>query len=217
MANLSNVLVQTNGILGLTEKRSTTSGLPLIGTIHKGAPKPKNSKKPGADLDHFRVDFNLQYQSLMPHFVTCYGHKPKQFKVITYGHTPDAVFQASLAEYQASGLVHKCNGAFRYRWRNDKGVIVNGQSECLAQGQGCGCKANAQLYVVLPEFSQATGVLGTFRFTTTSKWDIITISDALNFLLESYGSLHKVPFIVGRAPQKKTLPYWRWWASTTYL
>lgn len=194
-------------IKGLTNERmSVGSGLPLIAKLFKGGEKPENGKRPGADLDHFRVEFDPQFAHLAPVFVEMYGAQPTEFSPIyLMAQRTDDAFSSWKEEWDGSGgLIHRCDGQTQVNWRGDAGQTCEGQKACVAPS--CKCKPIGRLKFLLPEFIDATGVLGYISVNTHSVNDILTIHRYLADIERLYGTLTQVPFVFGRAVREVSAP-----------
>lgn len=194
-------------IKGLTNERmSVGSGLPLIAKLFKGGEKPENGKRPGADLDYFRVEFDPQFAHLAPVFAEMYGAQPTEFSPIyLMAQRTDDAFSSWREEWDGSGgLIHRCDGQTQVNWRGDAGQTCEGQKACAAPS--CKCKPIGRLKFLLPEFIDATGVLGYISVNTHSVNDILTIHRYLADIERLYGTLTQVPFVFGRAVREVSAP-----------
>lgn len=172
---------------------SIADGLPTILTLRKGEAKP-NEKRPGKDLDYFRLDFAPEYEYLRPEFERMYGARPKSIEgVLLVGDNPHDAFPHWLEQWTASTLLHRCDGDTQVRhWNEDAGTYSDEPVPCIAPA--CDCKQTGRLTFILPAFISATGVLGTIRLGTTSIYDIKQINDYLQTILALYGKIEQVPF-----------------------
>ncbi len=197
-------------IKGLTDRSGFGDGLPCLGSIHKG--EPKGEKRPGRDLDYFRVEFKPEYAYMAPVFQKVYGSEPTQFDgVYLAGGTPDDVFPAWREEWSSATLLKRCDGQEIVRWHDGNGY-VNTPKPCVrAAGGVCHCKDTGRLRIFMPAFMQAVGeqlgadkmVFGYFSLATTSVYDIAAISSALKDLYTLFkNNLAGVKMIVGRAKRQ---------------
>lgn len=194
-------------IVGLTNERlSVGSGLPLIAKLFKGGEKPENGRRPGADLEYFRVEFDPQFAHLAPVFAEMYGEQPTEFSPIyLMAKTTDDAFASWKEEWDGSGgLLHRCNGVQQVNWRGADGQTCEGTKPCAAPS--CKCKPIGRLKFLLPEFIDATGVLGYISVNTHSVNDILTIHRYLADIERLYGTLTQVPFVFGRASREVSAP-----------
>jgi len=92
-------------IRGLTHREAS---FPMLGAIRKGAPKKPD--RPGADLDHFRVEFDEMEKDAAGKFVAVYGEEPREINILLPFNSVDQNFQAWQESYVRSGLIHRCDG-----------------------------------------------------------------------------------------------------------
>lgn len=193
-------------IQGLVDKSASPArGLPQIGVLHKGAKKQEGSNKMPPDLDYFRVEFKPQFEHLRPVWERLYGKEPKEFTdVLLTAPTADQAFSYWKEEWTATTLVRRCDGVNIVRhWNAQTGKYSDIPQACA---KACKCKQVGKLGLILREFVQATGVLGTVTLNTTSVEDIITIQSALTSVQALWGTLASVPFVLGRADKQITAP-----------
>lgn len=176
---------------------SIADGLPTILTLRKGEAKP-NEKRPGKDLDYFRLDFSPEYEYLRPDFERLYGAKPKSIEgVLLVGALAHDAFPHWLEHWTASTLLHRCDGDTQVR-HFDEGAQAYSDEPVPCIAPKCDCKQTGRLTFILPAFIAATGVLGTVRLGTTSIYDIKQINDYLQSILQLYGKIEQVPFRIFR-------------------
>lgn len=195
-------------IKGLTTDTQTslTTALPLLATLRKGAPRPADGKRPGADLDYFRADFAPEYEHLAPIWTELYGPKPDKLPgVYLMAETPDEAFPTWLEEWSATKLLHRCDGEMQHRHYNQQtGEYSDEPRKCAAPA--CKCQRVGRLYLLIPEFVEATGMLGTVKLLTSSIHDILSIHNYLTFAYRTLGTLHGVKFEIGRVMREVTVP-----------
>lgn len=199
-------------ILGLTDKksRSVSRGVATFGKIRKGAPKPKNGNKPGADLDHFRVDFDAQYLHFADLFRQIYGDTPTEFDALLVGKTVDDVFSTWNEAWTQTKLMHRCDGQTQHvAWDDKQGYVRHipcvGGSADKYECKGL-CKKIGRLSITLPALNEAVGEFGKFIITTHSFYDIQKITNQLALLESALNTLMFVPVTVGRVKEEKTRP-----------
>lgn len=177
------------------------NGLPVIARLRKGGERPASGKAPGKDLDHFRVDFAPEYAHLEPVFVQMYGEAPDRIEgAYIIGQSISSAFPHWYEEWNASTLVHRCDGVTQVRHFNTQlqGYDDNPIKCIKDSSKPCGCKQVGRLNLLLPEFMHRAGVLGTFLLSTSSIHDVISIYKYLNFLEQTVGGIGATKFAVGR-------------------
>lgn len=180
-------------IIGLTDRRAS---FPQLGILRKGAPKPQNGNKPGADLKYFR--FDCEDAATAKAFHDIYGAEPRAIRVFVPFATTNENFEAWREEYVASGLKHRCDGATCVRWLDSKtGTYSDQPKPCPG-----GCKQVGRLQVIIPELKRMAFV----TVLTTSIHDILQIHANLMALEAARGSLQGIPLILKRAPRKISTP-----------
>jgi hypothetical protein len=203
-------------IKGLTDTVTVSRGLPRIGKIYKGG--EKGEKRPGPDLNHFRVDFEPEFEHIAGLWAEMYGDEPTEFApVYVLGSTADEAFPAFKEDWNGAGTcLHRCDGEVQYSWYNPQThMMMSSRIACASPvdpktGQqltkGCECKNTGRLKLILSEFTQAAGVMGYFEVVTHSTHDILNITGAL-LLLERRGvDLLGIPFVFGRAARELNVP-----------
>lgn len=190
---------------------------PLLGKIRKGGEKKENPKRPGTlisgdDLEHFRIDSDIQ--GINEKFAAIYGKEPKQLDcLLPFPHT-DQVFpcwmeQWSDKDLKTSGLIIRCDEERQVIYQQAGKMVATNPIPCkkLLQNpdgnyQGCKCKQVGRLQVVLPKL----GELGYFEVETHSKWDIIGLTEQLLAIETSAGSLIGIPFLLERGSRELSYP-----------
>lgn len=203
-------------IIGLTNTQQTSGhGLPQIAKLYKGDAKREMTKNGrtyevvGKDLDYFRVEFEPQFEHLRDLFTELYGDKPTEFEPVFFaGATVDEVFGTWKEEWSATGLLHRCDGAYQVNHYNPQtGYYSTAKIECATvSGQGCACKQTGRLNLLLPQFIEVAGILGTVSVSTHSLHDILTVHRYLASIERMYGTLAGVPFRFGRSPRELSAP-----------
>ena len=185
---------------------------PLLGKIRKGGEKKENPKRPGTlisgdDLEHFRVDSDIQ--GINEKFTTIYGKEPKQLDCLLPFPYTDQVFPCWMEEWGATGLVSRCDEEKQVIYQQAGKMIATNPIPCkkLLQNpdgsyQECKCKQVGRLQIVLPKL----GELGYFEVETHSKWDIIGITEQLLAVETSAGSLIGIPFLLERGSRELSYP-----------
>jgi hypothetical protein len=189
-------------IKGLTTDREPA--FPRIGTLRKGGVKP-NEKQPGKDLTYFR--FDSDDKQAVQDFEAVYGKEPDTINVYLPFPTPDENFQAWQEEYKAGGLVHRCDGETMTVWQTPDGKYSNEPKPCPHKGKertsvNPFCKPVGRLTVIIPELRRFAYV----TVGTTSKNDIMELTDNLNAVYAMRGTLQGIPFRLMRRPRMISTP-----------
>ncbi len=182
------------GIRGHTDQESITPMQATIGRLHKGGPMREKKREdgsivryPGEELSYFR--FESDRPDVMAAFKAAYGDKPTALHVILPFPTAVEVFQTCSEEWDAGGLVHRCDGVEMSLWRDERGVI---HAAPPAKPEPCkyslhpelrtkknpGCKWVGRLYVIIEELLQAN-LPGLVSLVTTSKNDDLALARQL--------------------------------------
>lgn len=209
-------------IVGLTDENSTFygDGTPLIGRLYKGDEKEVKQRRDGSeyesfgkDLEHFRVEFEPQFEHLRPQWEKLYGREPKEFGLVyLFGEEVEDVFSNWLEEWNKSmTLLHRCDGETQVKkWSHELKEYMTGRLACQKNDEthACGCVPTGRLDIVLLDFSIATGVYGHFLVTTHSVHDIIYLHGFLSHLKTrgKLQSFRNVPFVFGRGPREISVP-----------
>lgn len=187
-------------IIGLTDRPAAP---PQLGTLRKGAPKPQNGNKPGADLKHFR--FDSDDAEAVKLFKEIYGDEPRAIRVFVPFATTDQNFDAWREEWTASSLKHRCDGETMVRWLTPRGTYSDEPKPCPyldQEGKDKGCKQTGRLYVIIPELKRFALV----TVLTTSIHDILQIHANLAALESARGDLRGIPLILKRSPREISTP-----------
>jgi hypothetical protein len=195
-------------IKGMTD--SDTPRYVHLGELRKGGEKPVEGKRPGQDLDHFRVTFAPQFEMYSEIFAEMYGDKPTEFRnVYVIGDTPAQAFPNYMMEFNGSNaLIRHCDGEHIDTWMNGDGKYMKVKKLCERDMKpvGCQCKETGLLKLVFQDFLEETGLFGYFLATTHSKHDILAIDGVLKGYSAMFGGLAGVRFVFGRNKQKITRP-----------
>lgn len=171
------------------------AGLPTIGTLRKGAPKPQ--KGLGKDLDWLRLD--SPYEAVTGVYHHLYGEEPKQIpNVFLVGDTLSQAFTHYMEHWTKGGLKIRCDGETIVKQDGQRT-----QAACLSQtDKGCQCKPKGYLAFRIPALEQASGQFGTIRMTIGAWNEIPAIVQTLSDLQEQGLKLSQVPFVLKREPRK---------------
>lgn len=194
-------------ILGLTDQSALGSGLPRIAKLYKGDEKPETGNRPGKDLTYFRVEFEPQFAELLPLWQELYGDQPTEFApVFLTAATVDEAFSSWKEDWNASQtLLHRCDGENQVQWY-DAAIQKTCSAKIPCVAPQCGCKNIGRLNLLLPEFIDAAGVLGTISVSTHSINDILTVYRYLADIERIYGTLTQIPFVFGRTGKEIGVP-----------
>ena len=184
---------------------------PLLGKIRKGGEKKENPKRPGTlisgdDLEHFRIDSDIQ--GINEKFTAIYGKEPKQLDCLLPFPYTDQVFPCWMEEWGTTGLVSRCDEEKQVIYQQAGKMIATNPIPCKRQQNldgsysGCKCKQVGRLQIVLPKL----GELGYFEVETHSKWDIIGLTEQLLAIETSAGSLIGIPFLLERGLRELSYP-----------
>lgn len=187
-------------IRGLTDR---PAAFPEIGQIRKGAPKPEDGKKPGADLKWFRVTFDDQETEAGMIFARTYGEHPVEIDVLLPFNTPAENFEAWREAYVAGGLTHRCDGEKVWYELDAQGhrAVVAGVPDKACDGSRQ-CKPVGRLKVLVPQLQR----LAFLTVLTSSVHDIMNLQRQLDALLQINGRLAGVPLKLRRRPVMISTP-----------
>lgn len=200
-------------IKGLTDRGVA---FPQIGNIRKGAKKDPNANRPGADLPHFRVEFDEREVKAIAKFKQLYpDEKPTAITIILPFDQIDRVWNPWREAYAAGALLHRCDGEYvNYAIDHQTGAVLvkngmdaNGQPvKCTLQNdpdKRKRCKPTGRLHVIIPELER----LAYLVVHTTSIHDIGNISDQLAAIQEMNGGhIVGIPLVLRRRPVKISTP-----------
>ncbi len=194
-------------IKGMTDQAPS---FPQIGVIRKGAPKPKDEKRPGKDLKHFRVEFDGKEAEAADTFANAYGPTPAEINILIPFDQIDRNWEAWREAYVAGAMIHRCDGenvVYALNPKTGEVLIHSGRSVETHQPVACDglakCKPTGRLRVIVPELQR----LAYLVILTTSIHDIINISNQLAAIKEMNGSrLRGIPLILRRRPKMISTP-----------
>jgi hypothetical protein len=179
-------------IKGLTDRGAQ---FPRIGTLRKGAERPEDGKRPGADLKWFR--FDSDDEEAVRAFQESYGTQPTHVNVYLPYQSTGQNFEAWQEAWSASALIHRCDGVTMTRWLGNDNKYHDDPQPCTG-----GCKAVGRLMVIIPELRRFAYV----TVQTTSKHDIMTLQSNLEAAEMLRGDLRGIPFVVSRRPREISTP-----------
>jgi hypothetical protein len=177
---------------------------PQLGQIRKGAPKPADGKKPGADLTFFRVTFDEREIESAAIFTQHYGDEPREIDVLLPFNGVDENLEAWRETYVAGGLVHRCDGEriwYEINPKTGERLVRNGEPLKNCDGS-TGCKPTGRLKIIVPQLQR----LAFLTVLTTSLHDIMNLHRQLEALLQINGKLAGVPLKLRRRPIKISTP-----------
>lgn len=188
-------------IKGLTDR---PAALPEIGAIRKGAEKPEDGKRPGADLKYFRVVFDERETESVAVFQDKYGKQPTEINILFPFNEIERNFEAWRETYGAGALLHRCNGEqvlYEIDPRTGEKLVINGEPFKTCDGKVC--KPVGRMKVIIPELAR----LAYLVVHTTSIHDIINLSRQLEALrMMNGGRLAGIPLKLRRRPVKISTP-----------
>lgn len=188
---------------------------PQIGNIRKGA-KKVDANRPGADLPHFRIEFDERETKAIAKFNQLYQDgKPTALTIILPFDQIERVWNPWREAYSAGTMLHRCDGEFvNYAIDQKTGeVLVKNGLDASGQPVKCTlqndpdkrkrCKPTGRLHVIIPELER----LAYLVVHTTSIHDIANISDQLAAIQEMNGGhIVGIPLILRRRPVKISTP-----------
>jgi len=194
-------------IKGMTDQAPS---FPQIGVVRKGAPKPKDENRPGADLKHFRVVFDEQETEAAETFAKVYGETPQEINILIPFDEIDRNWEAWREAYVAGALLHRCDGeniAYAIDHTTGEILVQNGLSVKTHQPVACdgsaGCKPSGRLRVIVPELRR----LAYLMVLTTSIHDIVNISGQLRGIKTmNEAQLRGIPLVLRRRPKMISTP-----------
>lgn len=192
-------------IKGLTDRGMA---FPEIGSIRKGAPKEEGKNRPGADLQHFRVEFDQREKEAEAIFRAKYGNEPKEIIIVLPFDEIERMWDAWYEAYSASRLIARSDGErFVYLVNPTTGEVEvrSGQPFRPHQDEiyGQKMKATGRLKVVIPELAR----MAYLTVHTTSVYDVLNISQQLEAIKHiNGGKLAGVTLVLRRRPQKISTP-----------
>lgn len=203
-------------LVGITTE--TENRLPLLGRIYKGDKRPEDGRKPGKDLEYFRVEFSPEYTFLRPIFDRLYGTKPTRFdRVFLHGSTPDQAFSTWNEEHAANRMIRRCDNTQQVKWFDqDTGNYRFDPIPCVQPSKtnnaehSCECSFIGRLSIILPDLMAASGAIGYFLLSTHSINDIHALHGVISFIHKQVMvrgiPLETVPFVLGRVEREIDVP-----------
>jgi hypothetical protein len=187
-------------IKGLTDRAAQ---FPEIGQIRKGAPKPEDGKRPGADLHYFRATFDEAETESAITFAKHYGDEPREIDVLLPFNSTNENFEAWREAYVAGGLTHRCDGEKVWYELDAQGhrAVIAGVPDKACDGSRQ-CKPVGRLKVLVPQLQR----LAFLTVLTTSVHDIMNLHRQLEALLQINGKLAGVPLKLRRRPVMISTP-----------
>lgn len=207
-------------IKGLTDRGLS---FPEIGQIRKGE-KKTDPRKPGKDLQYFRVVFGEQEAEAQAEFERIYGGQPAEIKIILPFNEIERQWEAWLEAYTAGRMVARADGEwFHYLVDTATGAVLvkngidlkSGQPRPFVEGpvgwyknqkgekEPIWCKPVGRLKIIVPELARAAYL----TVMTTSIYDIANISDQLRaFQTINGGQLAGIPLVLRRRPRSISTP-----------
>ncbi len=180
-----------------------------IGRIRKGA--PKEAKRPGRDLDHFRID--SPDPAVNAAFTAAFGPEPKEFTAILPYANVDDLLIANYERWDGATLLARGDGLQVNRWYDPQANAY--RSDTLSLGEynarfGVAnpekeWKVKALLFLLVPQ-AIGDGAAGVLTLVTTSIIDVTTLYGNLGVVERVYGQLEGAPVIVRRTPMKLNIP-----------
>lgn len=195
-----------------------TGALPTIGELRKG--EPKGERSPGRDLNEF-FRFTSDAPLVEAAFVKLFGDRPRSIPCLLPGNTTDEVFDAWQEEYNASTLLHRCDGENVVNQLQPDGTR---KLYPLGEGPPCpyltakpadrGCKPSGRLKIIPVVQDDRAGTMrvadlrriGQVLVLTTSKHDIKNIAECLHWYEQIHGTLAGIPFVLSRTPVEISTP-----------
>lgn len=205
-------------IKGLTDNNAQTfgAGFPRIATLYKGDEKPAEGNRPGADLTHFRIEFEPEFEYLREDWYEMYTETPEEFPMVFLAQsTVDEAFSTWKEEWNASQtLLRRCDGEYqKIHYDQKTGIHNHWRADCLTPvpptppaEPACKCKPVGRLNLIFPEFIELTGVLGYITMATHSIHDLMTLHRYLTDLFKIQGNLMGIPLVFGRSIREISTP-----------
>lgn len=191
-------------IRGLTRREDVTPRFTRLGKLKKGEQRPvvgqdgkQRRNKRGepmtqpVDLDHFRfVGEGPDAGVIEQVFADAYGPEPRQILVYLPYKTLDENWQTWMEEWGASGLVHRCDGAYMVQWLNDDKSYTTDPEQLqrkpcpYASGEqertddNPGCVQTGRLALIIPELLEA-GFVGYVTLEVHSINDLANITASI--------------------------------------
>lgn len=180
---------------------------PQIGKLRKGG--EKTPKGFGPELDHWR--FTSERPEVEKAFYDFYKSEPRTIQVYLPYATPEEAFDTWCEVWNASSLVHRCDGENMTIWLEGD-TYKRGSKPCDNGQHKDGDPLNdaiGRLSVIIPVLWEV-GYIGYVTMETHSKNDIINISRALEATYQARQSnelgLRGILFSLRRVPEKISVP-----------
>ena len=194
------------------ENELVRARLPLLGLVTKGAKKKvrgRNGKEieVPTDLEYFRFVVKgarneAEEKIILQKLEEVFGPRPKAITIIFPYAEPDSVFEAWQEEWgSGSGLKHRCDGEHVVLWYDEKTrrYIRNPKDE---NGNPMKCPGNCspigRLHFIIPHL----GRYAEWVLTTTSIYDIATLTKQLHHYYQVLGNLTRVAFLLKRTKRQ---------------
>jgi len=189
---------------------------PIIGRVHKGGPKPQGEDRPGADLDHFRIESTPE---VLERIREIYGDKPRQLRVLFIEHYPADIYDPFLVQRGQTGIATICDSVNIVKKRV-AGRLVACDEPCEFDQEKAACPRGCKSQALKPMLFYIRGVerAGVFAFNTTSWTDNVELQNNLAYAAQEArkfraalgappdASLLGVEFILGRDQRTQTVP-----------
>jgi hypothetical protein len=201
-------------IKGMTD--NVVPRFPRLGKLRKGGERIKKVKNGreyftfGKDLDHFRFTSEHGNQDIAAVFRSAFGDAPRVVQVYLPYKTPAENFPTWCEIWDASGLVHRCDGETMTLWREGP-KLVSGTKPC-AGGHKDGDYRNdavGRLSVIIPELIEA-GHVGYVVMETHGKNDCANITSVLQAVYDTTPrqDLRGIAFNLRRSLENISVPGW---------
>ncbi|KKM95299.1 hypothetical protein LCGC14_1189750, partial [marine sediment metagenome] len=194
-------------------------GFAEIGSIRKGAEKKEGDKRPGKDLEYFRVEFNEGEDEAEKLFANHYPDEPKLLDILLPFNEIGRCWDAWYEAYLAGAMIARADGEiYIYQRNHETGeVLVNNgldentgrpklfrKEDVVATWENkkkeevpVTCKPVGRLRVILPVLQR----LAFLTLHTSSIHDIINISQQLEGIRKiNDGILVGIPIVMKRVP-----------------
>ena len=184
----------------------------VIARVFKGAPKPKDGNRPGADLDHFRIEWedspSVNKEWARECFDEVFGQKPNTLRNVQFlTDDPESALD-SVNEKWATGnkgvpfCTRRCTGEnIFYEF---SGQSANREIK-PCEYPACGCAFTYRLRFWLPDFTRLSGVLGEFLLTGHSREDYERLLPSIDNMANA-DLLRRVAFTLYRKPVRVVQP-----------
>ena len=198
-------------IIGMTRRQDVNPQFPDLGKLRKGAPKTTN--RPGVDLEYWR--FTSDRPEITAAFYAAYPLEPKTIHAYLPFSTTEENWNTWREEYDAGGLVHRCDGETVLRYRDSSGQYQDRAMPCpYANGKRertkeyPGCIQVGRLALIIPELIEV-GHVGFVTMETHSINDLVSITACLTDIeRHSPHGLTGILLNVMRVPEVISTPAW---------